>query len=72
MNAAQLKKVQPGDVLKCNVRGRVFFAFAGSQEKRDGDNGVAVSPIPGKGSAVTARWVSDGEITAHYVKSWSA
>lgn len=68
MNAAQLRKVKRGDILQCNVGGRIFYAHADRLDKRNGDNGVIIEPIPGKGSAVSHYWVSGSDVTQHYVR----
>lgn len=66
MNAAQLRKVTHGDIIKANVNGRQFFAFAGMLDKRDGENGITIEPIPAKGSAITSRWVNGAQVSEHY------
>lgn len=66
MNAARLRKVAHGDIITCTVNSRTFLAYAGTPDKRDGENGVTITPIPGKGSAVTSRWVNAKGVDEHY------
>lgn len=69
MNAAELRKVRRGDIVKCLIRGREFFAHAGSVEKRDGELGVTIDPIPGRGANVSQRWASGADVTQHYKRA---
>lgn len=66
MNAAQLRKVKRGDIVKASIKGREFYAEAGRLDARDGTNGVTVEPLPVKGSAISSRWVSGADIIAHW------
>lgn len=69
MTPAALRKVQPGDIVSCDVHGRKFLAYAGGHDTRFGDSGLIVDPIPGRGSAVTTRFVTSGDVEDFYVKA---
>jgi hypothetical protein len=68
VNLPTLRKVQPGDIVDCNVRGRSFLAHAGRMENRSGEDGLVIEPIPGRGSAVSHRFVTADEVVEFYVR----
>lgn len=68
MNLPTLRKVQPGDIVDCNVGGRRFYAHAGQQDVRSGSDGLIIDPIAGRGSSVSHRFVTADEVVEFYVK----
>jgi hypothetical protein len=61
-NAMNLASVRAQDIVKCNVKGRVFYAVVDGPER----GGLAVSPI---GNGVSYRQVTSRQVVAHYLRS---
>lgn len=68
MNIAGLRRVKSGDLVLCSINDRTFLATAGRHEERDGEAGLVIDPLPGRGSKVSSRWVAQSDVVTHYAK----
>lgn len=60
-----LTSVRPGDIVRCDVRGQVFYAEVMAKE-------VALEIMPIGPGTITYRTVTARQVVAHYRKSRSS